>query len=176
MWAGRYGSSVGAAPGGGGGPGGSGGTDDAGIRWRERWALRQFFAHHTARNSPAPTDSTRPTPEIAVERTSKVEVSSTIDWSGLVTSTSIVNAPDVRTRTGTSSVVVPGGRFGVSTDPSGNSSWSLSSSTRTSRFWSEALVSRMGIVLLRDVRVIRNCSGSVTAPCTDPSAALTRST
>ena len=86
MWAGWYGSSDGAAPGGGGGPGGSGGTAEAGIRWRERRALRQCFAHHTARNSPAPTDSTRPTPEIAVERMSKVDVSRTIDWSGLVTS------------------------------------------------------------------------------------------
>src|SRR5262245_21193584 len=88
------------------------GYDDGGIRWRERRALRQWRAHHTRRNRPAPMDSTRPTPEMAVERTSNVDVSSTIEPSRLETVTSMVNAPDVRTRTGTSSRVVPGASVG----------------------------------------------------------------
>src|SRR5262245_20421407 len=185
MWAGRYSwSGIGArtgadpepAPAPVTGAGGPGGWADGGMRWRERRVLRQWRPHHKRRNRPAPMDRVRPTPEMAVERTSKVDVSSTIEPSGLVTVTSSVNAPEVRTRTGTSRRVVPGSSDAGTTVPSGNSSWSLSSVTRTFRFWLVRFDSAIGMVLDREVSVMRNLSGSVTAPLTVFSAVLTRST
>ena len=65
-------------------------------------------------------------------------------------------APEVRDRTGTSNrVVVRGSSVMGITSPSGNSSWSLSSLTRTSSRRSESLVTWTGILADRDVSVMR---------------------
>ncbi len=113
---------------------------------------------------------------MAVERMSKVDVSSSSEPSGLVTRTTIVNAPDVRTFTGTSMRVVPGTSVAAMKSPWGNSNWSLSTCTITLTSPSVLLVSCTGIELFRDVSVMRNWSGSVTDPATAPSAWLTWST
>jgi hypothetical protein len=60
--------------------------------------------------------------------------------------------------------------------PSRNSSWPLSNSIRTFSGWFRVLVMLTGMVLVREVRVMRNWSGSTTAPLSEPSSVLTRST
>ena len=143
------------------------------MRWRERRALRQCRAHHTAgtgrRRSTAPGRRRR-WRSSGRRRSTRRARSSRRGWSAR---TSSVNAP----RSGPHRHLEAGGagleRGGI-TSPSGNSSWSLSRLTRTTGSGWTGWSGSRDVARPRRERDAEP-SGSVTAPETDSSAALTRS-
>ena len=99
------------------------------TRRRARMAWR---AHHTRRKHAAPTDSTTPTPEAAVDRTTNRLVPTVSRPSGDTSSMRIGNDPDVRACTRKRAVVLRCVRSTACTAaraPPGKRSWSLLSRT-----------------------------------------------
>ena len=106
---------------------------------------------------------------------SNVDPSSSTEPSGLVTLTSSVKAPEAGPAPGRRGGWCPA-RAGWITVAVGELELVALQVTRTGQPASDRLVSLTGIVLDRDVSVMRNWSGSVTGPVTVAEPAVTRST